>query len=91
MKCGTCNTRLKNEAEEYLDGRADWWICEKCYVTRELEPFDKPETAAEQELHNKLFSNKPDLQPFSETIDALVTDLKAKLEKLNKQQQEPKA
>ncbi len=91
MKCGTCNTKLENDAEEYLGGRADWWICRKCHVTRELEPFDTPETAAEQELHDKFFADKPDLQPFSETIDALVADLKAQLEKLDTQQQEPKA
>ncbi len=91
MKCGICNTRLKNEAEERLNGHIDWWICEKCHVVRELEPYDRPETPAEEELHKQLFDHKIHLHPFSETIDALVADLKAQLQKLEKQQQEPEA
>ncbi|MGZ4919913.1 MAG: hypothetical protein ACXV44_07860 [Halobacteriota archaeon] len=91
MRCGACHTTLQNEAEERIDGRVDLWICKKCYVARELEPYDKPETAAEQDLYDELFSGKKYPRPLSEDIDALVVDLKARLEKLKKQRKEPEA
>jgi len=45
MKCGVCHATLLDEAEKPSDGNADFWICKKCYLVRELEPYDKPETA----------------------------------------------
>ncbi len=86
MKCGVCSTRLTTEAEEYDDGRADWWICKKCYVTRELEPYDKPETAEEQEQWDQRFEGKRYPQRLSEDSEGRFADLTAALMRLHRQQ-----
>ncbi len=87
MKCGICSRRLTTEAEEYDNGRADWWICRKCHVMRKLEPFDKPETAAEQEQWDTLFKGKKFPQRLSETDNPAFSALKTALSGSHKQQE----
>ncbi len=91
MKCWECRKQLINEADVYENGRAAWWLCEQCHVARELEPYDIPETAAERAQWDTLFKGKKYPQRLSETIDALLVDLKAELKKREDQQQEPEA
>ncbi len=69
MKCGACNTKLTKEAEAYVNGKADWWICKKCNVARELGPYDMPETAVEQELWDKLFKGKKYFQRLDWSLE----------------------
>ncbi len=86
MRCGVCKSQLTNEAEERFNGDPDLWVCRKCYVARELEPYDKPETAAEKELHDKLFAGKKYFQPLSKDLDVILADLRAQLEKIKKEE-----
>ena len=90
MKCGVCRTTLVNETEELTNGSPDFWICKKCYITRELEPYDKPETEAEKELHAKLFAGKVYPRRLSDDIDEILADLRAQLEQIKKRPKEPK-
>ncbi len=91
MKCGACRTQLTKETDEYPDGKACWWLCETCRVSRELEPYDMPETEAERELWNTLFTGAKYPQPLSEDSEGRFADLTAALVRLrlNTQQQEP--
>ncbi|MGZ4924255.1 MAG: hypothetical protein ACXV5H_09925 [Halobacteriota archaeon] len=91
MKCVVCRTTLVNEAEERFNGDCDLWVCTKCYVARELEPYDKPETACERELWDRLFVDKKYFRPLSEDIDAILADLMAQLEKIRNRPKEPRA
>ncbi|MGZ4952886.1 MAG: hypothetical protein ACXVJJ_06160 [Halobacteriota archaeon] len=91
MKCGVCCTTLVNEAEERFNGDPDLWVCKRCYMARELEPYDKPETEAEKELHDKLFAGKKYFRPLSEEVDAILADLRAQLEVIKNRPKEPRA
>ncbi len=71
MRCGACNTKLTREADEYIDGKAGWWICRKCNVTHELEPYDVPETAEEQEEWDQRFKGKI----FFRRLDWILDDM----------------
>ncbi len=71
MKCGACAATLTTEAEEYLNGRTDWWICKTCYILRKLTPYDMPETAAEQEQWDELFKGHVYFERLDKTIERL--------------------
>ncbi|MGZ4865560.1 MAG: hypothetical protein ACXV5K_09790, partial [Halobacteriota archaeon] len=82
MKCGVCHATLAKKAEDQIGGSPELWVCKKCYVARELEPYDKPATAAKKELHNKLFAGKKCPRPLREDRDATLADLRAQLERV---------
>ncbi|MGZ4908915.1 MAG: hypothetical protein ACXV5F_09735 [Halobacteriota archaeon] len=53
------------------------------------EPYDKPETAYERDLWDKLFAGKEYPKPLSEDIGAILIDLRAQLEQIRNRPKGP--
>ena len=56
VKCGRCDKKLVSDCCLWA-GEQKLWICETCRESRELKPYDKPETTADKKLYAQLFGD----------------------------------